>query len=298
MPPTIQLPPESTLSGEFFAMRSGPSRPLARGEVALDEGERVFVTFRDIDLGPEALAALDPAIPLVSISFDRTRLRPDLLRAVAALPHLADLSFFQMEPTPADLAVIAAGSAPLARLTFHGLALADAHLEALAPSPTLTALSAYHYQPSAVTDAALEHAARLRSLTRLTLQTSEHLTGSGLAALAARGQLDYLELVRMPSLEERFLVALENLPTLSGIDLGSNKRLGDETCRILARLPRLEAVKLEGNTKLTDAGLLALGELPRLRWVALSKPARQRKVTTAAVEAFQKAHPGVQITRS
>lgn len=117
-----------------------------------------------------------------------------------------------------------------------------------------------------MTDAAMEHLARLDLLTRLNLGGSKRLTDSGLKQLASKPELLELDLSEYPGgrITDRGLEVLHHLPELRRFQMCWQSGVSDDGVANLSFCDHLESVDLLG-TLTGDGAIKALAEKPRLR---------------------------------
>ncbi|MBI4586442.1 MAG: sulfatase-like hydrolase/transferase [Planctomycetes bacterium] len=196
---------------------------------------------------------------IVEVVLNRRDVPDDLLRRVADLADLTDLS---LEETP----------------------VGDAGMEHLAALEKLEWLNLYRTK---VGDGGLAYLSRIRSLKLLPLGETR-VTDAGLAHLERMPQLEYLGL-RGNRITDAGLVHLSKLRRLKGLHLGGTAVTGAGIAR-LVELEAIEKLWLD-RTGITDAAVEHLARLRSLKELH----AAGTKLTAQGIEALRAALPDCEI---
>lgn len=238
-----------------------------------DEGLRhvgEMESLQDLDLSgtqitDTGLVHLRGLKQLKNLSLDETQVTPAGLAQLEPLQSLESLRAYLASHLDDESVKAVARMKSLRRLTTH-LDISDAGVEALATLPHLESMS---LSGQKITDAAMVHVGRMKSLKSLELQAAP-VSDAGLTELSQLKQLETLELSET-RVTSRGIQHLGNLPGLKrlAIRIDEDAEAGDvtmPTLKPIGEITSLRALTLNmsrlSNKDLADlAGLVQLEEL-------------------------------------
>lgn len=280
---------------------SGCPKLTSKGLTALASATRLKeLALDNTSLDSAALKALSPLKELRSLRFRSTRVNDEGLVVLAEFPALAELSLGGWQVTEEGLAKLKALKA-LRRLSLQGASLEgegaaavgaltdleeldlkgaqfdDASLSRL---KGLTKLRRLDLSNTNVTDDGLKHLAGLTKLTFLGLDSTEKLTGTGLAHLSKASGLTALKLDNS-GVTDAGLTGLKGWAHLRELTLPN--RVTDAGLLHLTDLTSLESINLAQLKNVKGPGLAGLRNARGLTELDLS----QREMTDADLEGLK-----------